>query len=257
MKLPMLALAGRSASPQRRPCQGFRWRPRVFAILVLLAAAHTAAPAEAQRAEALMARAQQSFKRAQFQRSIALLNKALKRTRDPQLRGEIHLQRGVSYAVLGESKRASRAFRRALQIAPAVELDPKLKPSVLALFHAARKETQGTLIVEARGQVAVYIDDETSPFPAPLTRRLPVGAHRIRVVAPGGNALHQDEVVIRWKKITRVKVEAPPPASAAPPQAPAPQAPAPITPPPQAPGPLPSSRRPRRSPSSMLKRPVT
>jgi hypothetical protein len=169
--------------------------------------AHAAGPAGAERkleaALACYGKLQLDCFGARLREALPLANEQ----RAPaKLVGRIHLHLGVHHAVLNRRNEAVRSFREALRRDPLLNLDPQqFKPELVTLFREARAKLKGTLAVSADVKGAVVHLDGEPIGGAPLRRTLTIGRHTVRVASPGST--HEEQVLIRVDKTTRVRAK--------------------------------------------------
>ena len=159
--------------------------PLIVALLglwLLMPAGLLAAPA----GEALYRQAVKRYNEAEFEKSIDLLNRALRAGGNPRLLGKVNFQLGITLAVMGEQDKAERAFREALKRDPELSLDAKqVKPEMVELLARVRDGLRGYLSVSADEDVSVKVDGE-DVGQAPYEVLVPVGPHEVVVQCGGG-----------------------------------------------------------------------
>lgn len=173
--------------------------PRWIALAVVLLAS---GPARADLAQAVDA-----FNAGEFRRSLTLLKQAAPAVHDPRGLGRLELYTGLNHAFLGQTARARRSFRAALDHDPTLEVDPvRIRPDVVQLFQSVRGEMTGELVVGSRMPSAVVVVDGVEQGQAPLRLRLTVGRHGLEVLDRRGMPRHRGDVVIYDGKVTSVEV---------------------------------------------------
>jgi tetratricopeptide (TPR) repeat protein len=163
--------------------------------------------------------AQPSAPQTPLQRGVALyesgsvdeaarvLAQALPTLSSPRDRATAWLYRGLIHADRRDFATARRFFREALVEDPRVSPDrERVFPAVLELFAGVRQGVLGTLEVSASEKNARVVVDERSLGNAPMTARLPVGEHTVKVISADGD---------RASEPVRVLVTARAPATAA------------------------------------------
>lgn len=162
----------------------------------------------------LLGRARDALADGEFERAIALLQRALERSRDVTTRAQIQLALGVNYAVLGRSAAARRAFEEALRSDPLVDLEPSsVKGEIVEVLRQVRARLRGTLAVESTTTVGAEVAvDGTKVGEVPCRRQVPVGRHLVEVRYRGGRLALRRAVVVRANETTSLwlAAEAPP-----------------------------------------------
>jgi hypothetical protein len=153
-------------------------------------------------------RAVEQYSVTEFERSIALLQRAQELTRDPELLGRIQLYLGVNFLVLGDRSAAAAAFAAALGHDPELTIDPaRFNTEAIGLFGEVRREVKGELIVTSPTSAAEVIVDGRRAGVTPYRGRHSVGVHRLMVrSAQGQRLLLAQRVVLRQDRQTVVKV---------------------------------------------------
>lgn len=183
-------------------------RPRLsLAPLLVLSWLAAAGPLHAQGS--LLDQGIELFNQGEFERSHQLLRRAQPSVRGARDLGRLHLYLGLDLAFLGKTARARQAFLLALEHDPTLDLDPaRIKESVVKLFRQVRDGLRGELQVAVRGGGATVFVDGQELGPAPLTRTLPIGPHRVEVRSPAGN--RRATLVIQRGKTTVLRIHLPP-----------------------------------------------
>ena len=191
-----------------------RRRPRLAVACIVMASLVASGRVSAEDAEELYRRAIGRLAAAEFEASLALLERARELAREPALLARINLQLGVNHEVLGKVAAARAAFKAALENDPELEADPRrLRATALKLFDDVRGGLRGELEVSCRSGAAgeVVLDGQTAgavPFRAPL----PIGRHRLEVRrAAAGGASWTGSVLLAPGQRRQVLIACPPP----------------------------------------------
>lgn len=125
----------------------------------------------------------------------------------------LQLTRGLSLLALGKSDKAKAAFTAALKKDAASKLDEtRVTPEALSLFDDARGELLVTVKIEVTGGEASVRIDGTPSGPAPLTMKLPVGAHVFEAKSADAREAKTEQLVAFGADVTvALALPAPPP----------------------------------------------
>ncbi len=171
--------------------------------LVLILAPHIAL---ADKARGLLDKAVQHYVMVDFKKSLRVLKKAQKATRDSRLLGQILLYTGCNHAELGQMARARRAFTIALAHDPLLKMEQgRFKDVIEKLFREVRGAARGELIVTADRAGAVVVLDSSPAGTAPLKKKVSIGRHEVRVITTDGRFGLRDHVVVAPGRTTRLK----------------------------------------------------
>ncbi len=167
----------------------------------------TPARAQTESAETMLHEGILRYKVGKFAQSSKILKRALRKAKDPLVKGKIHLYLGLNLGVDGQKTRAEKAFRAALKLDPTLELKKsETKESILAIFHKARLSLTGALSVTAdRPGAAVYVDGKrvgTAPYTGPVT----VGRHVVEVTTADAQHGYTGKVLVRAGQAHSVQV---------------------------------------------------
>lgn len=167
--------------------------------LALLLTPALASGQEPQSASVLLGRALERFAEADFERSLGLLDQA---AADPSagsgIAADIQLRRGLCLGILGREAEARAAFRQALQHNPESRLDPEaFKPALVALLDQERRSLYGRLEIRADVPGARVFVDGLEVGPAPQSRYLRAGSHRVEVRGLDGAMPKEQSVEVR------------------------------------------------------------
>lgn len=187
-------------------------------LLSLPGLAHAQATAEALLQEGIV-----RFRLGKFRGSLEALARAEKAASAPAVLARINLYRGLNHAVTDHEARARASFRAALVQDPAVRLDPrKFKPSLTALLDKVRRGMRGELSVTGSSPGARVLVDGQVVGKTPYVGQVTIGRHVVQLRGADGRH-HRREVIVAYRKRSRVEVKlGPPPVKASPPPASAP-----------------------------------
>lgn len=120
-----------------------------------------------------------------------LLRAATRTARTPKERARAWLYLGLTLASLEGVDAARAAFRASLLEDPEQHVDPeRVPPTLVAELARVRKSVLGELRIECPEPNARVFVDGRSAGQTPLTLRLPVGRHDLRVLSADGRRAH-------------------------------------------------------------------
>ena len=148
--------------------------------------------------EAVMARGM-----ADFEGSLAKLDKAIKLTKDRAESARIHVLRGANLLDMDRKKDARAAMVSALGQDPGVEASSEMKTAVRNLLSKVRAEASGKLEVTSSKPGTVTVDGKVVGK-TPYTAASPIGSHKVAVKA--GGISKAKTVMVYPDRTARVKV---------------------------------------------------
>lgn len=164
------------------------------------------APAWSDEADNLLQQGILHYKMGHFGKSQKILYKARKKAAAAKVLGKIYFYMGLNHGVLGQMKKAEKAFTAALTHDPLLDLGKvELKPAIESLLKKVRQGLKGKLKVTADQQGARVKVDGEEAGPAPYVGELSVGKHKVVVKTADGMYHKEMEVVILVNETREVK----------------------------------------------------
>jgi hypothetical protein len=155
-----------------------------------------------------LARAVRAYDDGEMDRAERLLRSALLMLYEPRQQAKAWLYLGLVQANRKDLAAARASFATALGFDPSVAPDPdRIPPPVVKEFQAVRESLRGELVVEAKEPKARVFVDGTGSAGTPVTLRLPIGPHKLRVVSSDRYRMFESEVVVTSRSPTRVRAE--------------------------------------------------
>ena len=160
-------------------------RPLTIVLLLLAVLPRGELRAEQAAAEAatsLFERARRLLNEARFAEAVRLLERAAGIARRPGEEAQIQLYLGIGHWLQGAPELAHAAFVAALTKDPTLALDPERhKPELVAAFRRAREGLAGHLELRGGPAGARVLIDEEPVGRLPLSQRVAIGVHTLRV----------------------------------------------------------------------------
>lgn len=149
----------------------------------------------------------------EFATAVKKADAAIAKSKSAADVAKLQLTRGLSLLALGKSDKAKAAFTAALKKDAASKLDEtRVTPEALALFDDARAELLVTVKIEVTGGEASVRIDGTPSGPAPLTMKLPVGAHVFEAKSADAREAKSEQSLAYGADVTvALALPAPPP----------------------------------------------
>ena len=149
----------------------------------------------------------------EFATAVKKADAAIAKSKSAADVAKLQLTRGLSLLALGKSDKAKAAFTAALKKDAASKLDEtRVTPEALALFDDARAELLVTVKIEVTGGEASVRIDGTPSGPAPLTMKLPVGAHVFEAKSADAREAKAEQLLAYGAEVTvTMTLPAPPP----------------------------------------------
>jgi hypothetical protein len=172
----------------------------------LLCAAWTLAPPAFGDAAGDLERGIKAFDEGDMEKAEPLLRSAVDGLRDPKKRAVGFLYLGLSQASRQAVDTARKSFADAIRADPRIKPDPdRVPPGILKIFESVRGAMTGELRIEAREPNARVSVDGSMRGLAPLTLRLPIGKHRVRVISVDElRQFEEPEVMVSLEKMVTV-----------------------------------------------------
>jgi len=181
---------------------------RHLSVFIVLLSLLFPSAAYAEEAETLLQEGIVQFRVAKFRKSLKVLSRAKKKTKDPKILGRIYLYLGINYGVLKKNKQAKAAFTRALKLNPTQTVNPnETKDSVVALFNKVRSRLLGTLEVTSDRAAAVLQLNGKKVGIVPYKDQIKAGKYQVVVVSGDGLSRYEGEVVVYSGKEHRVQAK--------------------------------------------------
>ena len=181
-------------------CQSLRG---LVVILVLLLVPFAA---RADKAKDLLNKAVQHYVMVDFNKSLRVLKKARRATRDRHLLGQILLYTGCNHAELGKTARARKAFLSGLTHDPLLQMAPgRFKAAIEKLFRSVRVAARGELSVTADHKGALVMLDGKPAGMAPIKKKVGIGKHKVRMITTDGRFGLLSQVVLAPGRTTKLE----------------------------------------------------